>query len=282
MLLIVSDLKILCDLADFPVSYDVTKGMFSVKVGPIETESVNANVGESVVEKHTPSDQDPNLHQDEVLDIESDEEQNEFRLLRSERNRLEAELHKQTLQLSKHKQQQQQQQTIPRHEISPKYIVPDTNCFLSHLEVIQHIYSTSFLQLIVPLIVLQELQHLRKPISKSQKHLSSCTRAKDAYTWLMEEFSFPKKKILALTIEGNLIENLYRQDFSTVRNKRNDDLILQACVRLNGKWQKPDSDCIRSCVVLLTSDRNLRLKAVTQNLPAKSLKNFLNLMNISL
>lgn len=49
MLLIVSDLKILCDLADFPVSYDVTKGMFSVKVGPIETESVNANVGESVV-----------------------------------------------------------------------------------------------------------------------------------------------------------------------------------------------------------------------------------------
>ena len=82
------------------------------------------------------------------LDVESDEEQNEFRLLKSERNRLEAELHKQTLQLSKHKQQQ----VIPRHEITPKYIVPDTNCFLSHLELIQNIYTTSSLQLSVPLI----------------------------------------------------------------------------------------------------------------------------------
>ena len=82
------------------------------------------------------------------MDIESDEDQNEIRLLKSERNRLEAELHKQTLQLSKHKQQQ----IIPRHEITPKYIVPDTNCFLSHLELIQNIYVTTFLQLIVPLI----------------------------------------------------------------------------------------------------------------------------------
>ena len=31
---------------------------------------------------------------------------------------------------------------------------------------------------VVVVLVLQELQHLRKPISKSQKHLSSCTRAK--------------------------------------------------------------------------------------------------------
>ena len=35
-----------------------------------------------------------------------------------------------------------------------------------------------FIVVVVVVLVLQELQHLRKPISKSQKHLSSCTRAK--------------------------------------------------------------------------------------------------------
>ncbi|KAI6646308.1 Telomerase-binding protein EST1A isoform X2 [Oopsacas minuta] len=283
--LIVSDLRILTKLPNFPVRFDEQDGSFNLtNIPKIESENAKSQTtslaSDFVVSyENTFDDHALISDEDEYLSGDSDDNQDEFHILKTEKNRLEAEVNKQTMQINKYKHQQ----TIIRHEITPKYIVPDTNCYLSHFNLIQQIYLSSYLQLIVPLIVIQELQHLRKPISKSQKHISSCSRAKEAYGWLMDEFSNSERKLFALTNRGNLVENWYKQDFSTVRNQRNDDLILQSCVKLNESWYKAsDTGYMKSCVVLLTSDRNLRLKAVTQNLPAKSLKNFLSLMNLSL
>ena len=71
----------------------------------------------------------------------------ELLLLKSEKDRLSEQVDKQTSEIHKHKQQ-----TRTKHEITPRYIVPDTNCFLSYLSILQQLHTDTSLQLVVPLI----------------------------------------------------------------------------------------------------------------------------------
>jgi protein SMG6 len=50
-------------------------------------------------------------------------------------------------------------------EIRPKFIVPDTNCFIDHLNLIDKLLSTNYYIIVVPLLVINELDKLAKSIS---------------------------------------------------------------------------------------------------------------------
>ena len=50
-------------------------------------------------------------------------------------------------------------------EIRPKFIVPDTNCFIDHLNLIDKILATSYYIVVVPLLVINELDKLSKSIA---------------------------------------------------------------------------------------------------------------------
>jgi protein SMG6 len=47
-------------------------------------------------------------------------------------------------------------------EIRPKFIVPDTNCFVDHLDLIDKLLATSYYIVVVPLLVINELDKLAR------------------------------------------------------------------------------------------------------------------------
>ena len=55
-------------------------------------------------------------------------------------------------------------------EVCPKYVVPDTNCFVDFLPEISRLVSQSPFQMRVPLVVLKELDGLAKGAARSAKY----------------------------------------------------------------------------------------------------------------
>ncbi|CAH8493412.1 unnamed protein product [Heterobilharzia americana] len=124
-------------------------------------------------------------------------------------------------------------------------------------------------------------------------------RAKLAIAYLEHEFEHRNSRLRALTARGSLMETIaYRNEINGGRapGQINDDVILTCCQH----FCKEDSDRFQSRnlprgidlslqadqnnqpvrlvreVVLLTSDRNLRLKALNVNIPARPLRTFVN------
>ncbi|CAH8495066.1 unnamed protein product [Schistosoma intercalatum] len=124
-------------------------------------------------------------------------------------------------------------------------------------------------------------------------------RAKLAINYLEYQFDHRNSRLRALTARGSLMETIaYRNEINGGRTpgQTNDDVILTCCQH----FCKEDSDrfqlrnltqgvdhsmqgdqnnqpvrLVRE-VVLLTSDRNLRLKALNVNIPARPLRTFVN------
>lgn len=98
-------------------------------------------------------------------------------------------------------------------EIRPKFIVADTNCFIDHLNLIDRILETNYYILIVPLLVLNELEKLAKYLSYSNddslEHAEYLQRsAKKSIEFLNKKFEKRDKNIKAMTSQGSVLETI--------------------------------------------------------------------------
>ncbi|KAL4710757.1 hypothetical protein ACJJTC_004402 [Scirpophaga incertulas] len=169
-------------------------------------------------------------------------------------------------------------------EVRPRWLVPDTNCFIDHLALLQAVVAAPSqpYTLAVPLVVMSELEGLKK-----------CSRvgpnAEAALAWVCGSVA----GVRLATSRGSLLAS---RAFTAERDQpraSNDDRVLATALSLHENLTtEPDvggedgdqSRCVRRVreVVLLTEDRNLRVKALASEVPARDLPSFVHWAGITL
>ncbi|KAL1494247.1 hypothetical protein ABEB36_009872 [Hypothenemus hampei] len=179
-------------------------------------------------------------------------------------------------------------------EIRPKYLVPDTNCFIDHLDSIHIVAKSHTYTLMVPIVVLSELEGLskgnssttsRSPYTPSVEHVQKVAQAaRSALEFLKKRHTSVK----CVTSKGAVLPSTtFSTEDNTVWevNMKNDDKILATCLVLcrnhcKDQTTEPLKDgeprhLLRD-VVLLTEDRNLRVKAHARDVPVRALPDFMH------
>jgi len=158
-------------------------------------------------------------------------------------------------------------------QIRPKILVPDTNILVDNLGDIQHLAESGDFSVRVPTTVLVELEGLSKESGRSSPELRENSRA--AVSWLRDKPTNTK----CVTTKGSLLNNFSlgtEEDCSD--GQKNDDRILQCCLSLNTSPEASVVEGIKTIPrdsVLITDDRNLRLKAHTADCAVISIKEFM-------
>uniref|UniRef100_A0A1B6CG54 PIN domain-containing protein n=2 Tax=Clastoptera arizonana TaxID=38151 RepID=A0A1B6CG54_9HEMI len=188
----------------------------------------------------------------------------------------------------------QQNQFSVEMEVKPHYLVADTNCFIDFLPQVQIIAQTTIAQqhlytLMVPLVVLKELDGL----SRGQKISSTrpeyavkiSEAAKTALEFLRSRDNIsPPVAIRCVTTKGTIVKSTtFTQEQDDDEGMKNDDRILATCLNLCAKSHTSKMEQtvegqprkIYREVVLLTRDRNLRVKAHARDMPVRELPNFM-------
>ncbi|XP_071621706.1 telomerase-binding protein EST1A isoform X6 [Heliangelus exortis] len=172
-------------------------------------------------------------------------------------------------------------------EIRPVFLVPDTNGFIDHLSSLITLLDCRKFILVVPLIVINELDGLAKGPEMEHRAAGYARqvqeRARKSIEFLEERFESRDNCLRALTSRGNELESIsFRSEDTTGQQGNNDDLILSCCLHYcNDKAKdfmpsnKDDPIRLLREVVLLTDDRNLRVKALTRNVPVRDIPTFL-------
>ncbi|XP_072301913.1 telomerase-binding protein EST1A [Eucyclogobius newberryi] len=184
-------------------------------------------------------------------------------------------------------------------EVQPFFLVPDTNTFIDHLDGLKKLLQSGTYIIVVPLIVITELDGLAKGqdnvVGVGSSGRSNCNtnmahikavqeKAKAAVFFLEKGFESREPCLRALTSRGNQLESIaFRSEDTSGQQGNNDDVILSCCLHYcNDKAKDFMSDKkngtvrIRREVVLLTDDRNLRVKALTRNVPVRDIPAFLS------
>ncbi|XP_071789924.1 telomerase-binding protein EST1A-like [Asterias amurensis] len=171
-------------------------------------------------------------------------------------------------------------------EIRPLYLVPDTNGFIDHLAEIQSLLSCRKYKLVVPLVVINELDGLSKGSLDNQYEDQSHAHkvqegAEQAILCLEEKFEQRNKYLRALTSKGTVLDTIAYRSEEVDFKGCNDDLILRCCLHYIDDRAKDFMPTDKEApirlyrdVVLLTNDRNLRVKALQQNVPVKDIRAF--------
>uniref|UniRef100_A0A5F7ZZH4 Telomerase-binding protein EST1A n=1 Tax=Macaca mulatta TaxID=9544 RepID=A0A5F7ZZH4_MACMU len=172
-------------------------------------------------------------------------------------------------------------------EIRPLFLVPDTNGFIDHLASLARLLESRKYILVVPLIVINELDGLAKGQETDHRAGGYARvvqeKARKSIEFLEQRFESRDSCLRALTSRGNELESIaFRSEDITGQLGNNDDLILSCCLHYckdKAKDFMPASkeEPIRLLreVVLLTDDRNLRVKALTRNVPVRDIPAFL-------
>nr|XP_006818059.1 PREDICTED: telomerase-binding protein EST1A-like [Saccoglossus kowalevskii] len=173
-------------------------------------------------------------------------------------------------------------------EVHPVHLVPDTNCFIDHLKGIKSIVACTLYTLEVPLVVINELDGLAKGSREGQfadsMHAQRVQEAANAaVSFLEDEFERYNNRMRAVTSRGSVLDTIaFRSEDPQGQLGNNDDIILSCCLfycddkaRSFMPHNKDDPIKLHREVVLLTDDRNLRVKAHTRNVPTKTVPNFL-------
>ncbi|GFT26963.1 telomerase-binding protein EST1A [Nephila pilipes] len=238
------------------------------------------------------------------LDDSLDRAQIEEELAKSEcRDELEVLwLKKEALRLTKKEQEQQkaQVQAVLQNnqsrpvvlEITPKYLVPDTNCFIDHLCHFKNILSSTNFHVVIPLVVINELDGLargkRARGHSSPEHTSRVTAlSREAILFLEQQFASHHPRLRSMTSQCSILDTISFRSEEMGKNKgTNDDLILNCCLsyckdRAENYMPKNPNDSVTLSreVVLLTDDRNLRIKALAHHVPVRDLLSFLQWAN---
>ncbi|XP_028840421.1 telomerase-binding protein EST1A isoform X1 [Denticeps clupeoides] len=178
-------------------------------------------------------------------------------------------------------------------EVLPVFLVPDTNCFIDHLEGLRKLIACGFYIIVVPLIVITELDGLAKGQESREGGVAGIggaahsrlvqERAKAAVVFLEQGFEAKKPCLRALTSRGNQLDSIaLRSEDNSGHKGNNDDVILSCCLHYCKDKAKDFMPAqrdgpirLRREVVLLTDDRNLRVKALTRNVPVRDIPAFL-------
>jgi protein SMG6 len=175
-------------------------------------------------------------------------------------------------------------------EVRPKYLVPDTNCFIDHLDRITAITSSHVYVLMVPIVVLSELEGLSRggksptPSTRSAldpQHVRKVAQAaKRALVYLKSK----PPAVKCVTTKGAVLSSTTfttEDDSMMDATFKNDDKILATCLVLSKGHREQhavendEPKKLVSEVVLLTDDRNLRVKALARDVPVRELVDFM-------
>ncbi|XP_055709469.1 telomerase-binding protein EST1A isoform X2 [Phlebotomus papatasi] len=203
-------------------------------------------------------------------------------------------------------------------EVRPKFLIPDTNCFIDFLEQLQSIANAHPLyQLMVPLVVLNELEGLSRglkgsAVTKSASNIQSgnnlltvntplaptltifpstsvsvSSKSDPKHVAMVAEASknalmFLKSKnpaVKCVTTKGSILNSsVFTVEDDNSEPLSNDDKILATAVHLCKNNVEEDRDGTRYIareVVLLTTDRNLRVKSLSRDVPVRELPDFI-------
>ncbi|XP_049823827.1 uncharacterized protein LOC109600502 isoform X3 [Aethina tumida] len=190
-------------------------------------------------------------------------------------------------------------------EVRPKYLVPDTNCFVDHLTMISVIASSHSYSLMVPIVVLSELEGLSKggksPMPTTRKSPADPQHVLKVAEAARKALDFLKNRhqsVKCVTTKGAILASVAftTEDDSTLDGGlTNDDKILATCLALcRNHREQPTGEGDGSQhvegaesgataprqlsreVVLLTDDRNLRVKAHARDVPVRELPDFVH------
>ncbi|XP_044015276.1 uncharacterized protein LOC122857262 isoform X2 [Aphidius gifuensis] len=182
-------------------------------------------------------------------------------------------------------------------EIRPRQLVPDTNCFIDYLSQLQIITravsgTQPLFTLMVPLVVLNELEGLARgadpkdgPISRSALTSDHIARVAKSAKLALEFARSKNPAIRCLTTRGTVLSSstfTVEEDVTLDGLTSNDDRILATCLSLcktNNKDHIVNEEGqprrLRRDVVLLTEDRNLRVKALSRDVPVREVPDFM-------
>ncbi|KAM6911043.1 telomerase-binding protein EST1A isoform 2-T2 [Lycodopsis pacificus] len=190
-------------------------------------------------------------------------------------------------------------------EVRPLFLVPDTNGFIDHLGGLKKLLQCGTYIIVVPLIVITELDGLAKGqdnfgggvgsggrgtggrgnYNVSAAHVRAVQEnARLAVAFLEKGFEAREPYLRALTSRGNRLDSIaFRSEDTSGQQGTNDDVILSCCLHYckdKAKDFMPDQRNgtvrLQREVVLLTDDRNLRVKALTRNVPVRDIPAFLS------
>ncbi|XP_043684021.1 telomerase-binding protein EST1A-like isoform X3 [Vespula pensylvanica] len=184
-------------------------------------------------------------------------------------------------------------------EVRPRQLVPDTNCFIDYLPQLQSITkATSGAQpiytLMVPLVVLNELEGLARgadardcpPASRATLDPEHVARVAESAKAALAFARSRNPAIRCLTTRGTVLTSstfTVEEDVDKDKLTRNDDRILATCLSLcrtgnkdhNNPAEEGQPRRLRREVVLLTEDRNLRVKALARDVPVREVPDFM-------
>ncbi|XP_014224992.1 telomerase-binding protein EST1A isoform X2 [Trichogramma pretiosum] len=184
-------------------------------------------------------------------------------------------------------------------EIRPKHLVPDTNCFIDHLPQLQILAKATYgslplFTLMVPIVVLNELEGLTKGIdmqnhatlarfAQSPEHIAMvAANSHAALTFIRSK----NPAVKCVTTRGTILASssfTVEEDGCQDTVAKNDDKILNTCLSLCKSNKDQSNDTVglgqtrklKRDVVLLTEDRNLRVKAIARDIPVRELLDFI-------
>ncbi|XP_067120587.1 telomerase-binding protein EST1A [Centruroides vittatus] len=175
-------------------------------------------------------------------------------------------------------------------EVRPHYLIPDTNCFIDHLEGLKSVVSSTHFVLVVPIVVINELDGLARGTRESSyisaEHVRRVAQlSKEAVQFLEERFASRDSHVQAITSKGSILDTItFRSEDVSDNKGTNDDLILSCCLHYckdkESTREEKGSVRLKREAILLTEDRNLRVKALTHNVPVRDLPEFLKWANI--
>ncbi|OAF69246.1 hypothetical protein A3Q56_03022 [Intoshia linei] len=177
--------------------------------------------------------------------------------------------------------------------ITPEVLIPDTNCFISFLGEIKTLVWRRRFSVVIPFIVFNELEMLAsgkraKNYALEEHALFVQNSAIQSVKFIEDEIETGNPSLRLIDIKGDSIADI-KSNHEEVKNKHsNDDLILKCTLsfvkdsastyikKMKGAPIRLNREC-----VLLTDDRNLRLRAHILNIPVKTLPEFLKWADIS-
>uniref|UniRef100_A0AC35TLJ6 PINc domain-containing protein n=1 Tax=Rhabditophanes sp. KR3021 TaxID=114890 RepID=A0AC35TLJ6_9BILA len=174
--------------------------------------------------------------------------------------------------------------------VEPKYIIPDTNCFIDYVDKIDRLVRSQYFIVAISSVVFKELTNLSKPIISKPERKSQFDIDSNHDEWVRRQAVAAVKMIQSwfgdcsfsvgtLSYDGafsnDLISSPERIQFTSLgsANRKNDDKILNSAICL-AKAQDNTADQIKR-VVLLSEDKAVLIKACAAQLPCKSLNDFI-------
>ncbi|RCN48657.1 hypothetical protein ANCCAN_05296 [Ancylostoma caninum] len=188
---------------------------------------------------------------------------------------------------------------IRKHEqlivVKPLYVVIDTNAFIDQLEAIQKIQQCERFRLLIPTTVMEELMELQHGEINSTRAEAATAGARQAMVWLREQTRQKCPRMFTLTMRGRRVPiAVVREESADDREMVNDDRILRSCVNFTqlepaqestfSEFKKPqgrDTPIIYRNVILLTDDRVLNMKAMSEHIPCRTMMRFMKWAKIS-